>query len=632
MSFLKLNRLVVTKDGKDVYSEEFHSGVNIIRGVNSAGKSTVANLIFYAIGGEFINWLPEAASCDSVLAELEINDNVITVRRDIETIQRRPMMIYFGPLSRASQSLYEGWISHPYNRTDNTESFSQVLFKMLGFPEVSTENQDSITMNQILRLIYIDQLSSLESLMRNEDFDSPVIRSAIGNLLLGMYDDDLLSKQMVLRSKEREFNEIQKQVTAIEDVFKNSPFEFNKTVIDREIGQTRDQLIKVLATLKEPALIADSLKKTDTRNQINLLAESLVSLKKKYGQIQDQIKKIQLEVIDSKEFISVLVTKLSSIKDSIKARTVLGNLPILYCPVCLEKISEETPADHCALCKTEVKDYQGSSKVLRMQLEIEMQIKESSEILQEKDDELKKLTDDRLSIEKSLQRAQSDYDIFINQSRSSLENKYDALLEQKGKLIAQLDFLDKQLKLIYSYEEYKIQSFALKNQIEQLNSDITRLKDLQRSKTTTAYNRIKHYALELLSGDGKYEEKFQNGQAVSIDFSKNSYYLDGRNRFSASSMVLLKNCVRFAIFFASVELEYFRFPRFILCDNMEDKGMVPARSQNFQINVVKIAQSEQFKNKKFQIIYSTSMIPDSLNAPEFTVGEFYTEENKTLKI
>ena len=97
-------------------------------------------------------------------------------------------------------------------------------------------------------------------------------------------------------------------------------------------------------------------------------------------------------------------------------------------------------------------------------------------------------------------------------------------------------------------------------------------------------------------------------------------------------MVLLKNCVRFAIFFASLELDYFRYPKFILCDNIEDKGMVEARSKNFQRNIVRLANSKEFKEKDFQIIMTTSMIEEELDIQKYTVGEKYTQINKSLVI
>lgn len=310
----------------------------------------------------------------------------------------------------------------------------------------------------------------------------------------------------------------------------------------------------------------------------------------------------------------------------------MGAIPLQYCPVCLEKLDENVEENHCKLCKKEVKENPGKSKLLRMQLEIEMQVKESQKILKTKESKIEELETSLKEISRSLVKAQADYDVYINQSRTSLETKFDQLLEQKGKLNAEIDFLGKQIQLIESYEDYKNNQYSLKAQIDRLKEETERLANLQRKNSSTAYSRIQHYALELLKGDGTYEEKFQNGHSVQINFGKNSFYLDGRNRFSASSMVLLKNCVRFAIFFASLELGYFRYPKFILCDNIEDKGMVETRSKNFQRNIVRLANSEEFKGKNFQIIMATSMIDEELDIPEYTVGKKYSKGSKSLNL
>ena len=240
MSFLKLNKLLVTKESDTAYYEVFHKGINIIRGDNSSGKSTISNFIFFALGGEFTNWLPEAASCNYVYAEVELNGVTLTFKREIEAKQMKPMSIFFGKLEDGLKSNYEGWQTYPYRKSSNAESFSQIIFKALDFPEVSTDNQESITVNQILRLIYIDQLSALDSLMRNEDFDSPLIRTAIGNLLLGTYDDNLLGQQMILKQKERELSEIKKQIYAIKEVFNNSLFEFDKEKIKSSLDEKKN--------------------------------------------------------------------------------------------------------------------------------------------------------------------------------------------------------------------------------------------------------------------------------------------------------------------------------------------------------------------------------------------------------
>jgi len=632
MSFLKLNKLLVSKEGVSVYSEEFHNGINIIRGHNSTGKSTVSNFIFYVLGGEFVDWLHEAASCDYVVAEIEVNEVIVTIKREIENTQRRPMSIYFGNITNALASNISGWNIYPYNKTDKTESFSQILFKALEFPEISTENQESITLNQILRLLYIDQLSSLDSLMRNEDFDSPLIRSAIGNLLLGTYDDALLKLQMQLRKKDKDLNDLKKQVSALEDVFDNSPFDFNSDLIQKDIDSKRAQLKNVINSLKEPETISLSVNKNDTRNEIIDLRKKLTLYKSRYDVSLNEISKAKSSIIDNNEFIGVLNSKLLAISDSLNSRDILGNFPLLYCPVCLEKLDEVIEDNHCKLCKKEIKNDIGRSKLLRMKLEVEMQIKESTDILKAKEEKLESLMASIKDTERELKNAQYSYDVFINQTRSSVDNKYDKLLEQKGKLFADIEFSEKQLQLVSLYGEYKTQLFAVKSAKDRLSDAIERHSALQWKKSSTAYSTIQKYALELLKGDGAYEEKFQDGRKVSINFSKNSFYLDDRNRFSASSLVLLKNCVRFAIFFASVELDYFRYPRFILCDNIEDKGMEEARSKNFQKNIAFIANSNEFKDKNFQIIMTTSMIADELNIKDYTIGKFYGDKGKSLEL
>lgn len=632
MSFLKLNKLLVSKDGESVYFQEFHEGLNIIRGHNSTGKSTIANFIFFVLGGEFVDWLPEAASCNFVVAEIEINSAIITIKRDVENIQRRPMSIYFGELEKAMSSNIAGWNIYPYSKSDKTESFSQVFFKALDFPEISTENQESITVNQILRLLYVDQLSSLDSLMRNEDFDSPLIRSAIGNLLLGTYNDKLLSLQIQLRQKERDYNEIKKQVKALEDVFDNSAFDFDRESIQKNIKEKANQLNNVIEALKKPETISSSVKTNDTKNEIKALRANLLKYKSRYDVSLREISNLNSNIIDNNEFISVLNSKLIAINESLSSREVLGSFPIQYCPVCLEKIDDSTPDNHCKLCKKEIKDDIGKTKLLRMKLEVEMQIKESSIILKEKEENLESYLSSIKDTERELKNAQHNYDLFISQTRTSVDNKYDKLLEQKGKLFADIEFLEKQLQLVASYGEYKTQLFTLQSAKVRLSDAIDRQTELQRRNATTAYSTIQKYALKLLKGDGAYEEKFQDGRKITINFGKNAFYLDDRNRFSASSLVLLKNCVRFAIFFASVELDYFRYPRFILCDNIEDKGMEEARSKNFQKNIADIVNSTAFNDKHFQIIMTTSMIAPELNIEDFTIGDFYDGTEKSLKL
>ena len=50
ISFVRLNCLRILNEDYVAYNEEFHAGVNIIRGQNGTGKTTIADFIFYILG------------------------------------------------------------------------------------------------------------------------------------------------------------------------------------------------------------------------------------------------------------------------------------------------------------------------------------------------------------------------------------------------------------------------------------------------------------------------------------------------------------------------------------------------------------------------------------------------------
>jgi hypothetical protein len=151
------------------------------------------------------------------------------------------------------------------------------------------------------------------------------------------------------------------------------------------------------------------------------------------------------------------------------------------------------------------------------------------------------------------------------------------------------------------------------------------------AKESSALAEIQKYTNIFLQSDSAlaYEEYFASAHNITLDLANNTFLLDGRNQFSASSITLLKNSIHFAILFASLDLDFFRYPRLIICDNMEDKGMKPERSQNFQRMVVKLSQDAKVQH---QIIFTTSMIDPALDSSPLCVGPNYTANLKTLSL
>jgi DNA repair exonuclease SbcCD ATPase subunit len=96
---LIVRRLVVQRNDVAVYDEHFHEGVNVVRGENSSGKSTVLNCIFYGLGGDLADWSEVALLCTRVVLEVELNGKIATLSREISSSIGQPMDI-FGAESR----------------------------------------------------------------------------------------------------------------------------------------------------------------------------------------------------------------------------------------------------------------------------------------------------------------------------------------------------------------------------------------------------------------------------------------------------------------------------------------------------------------------------------------------------
>ena len=115
---LTLNRLVVMgEDSVRYYDQSFRKGLNVIYGTNSSGKTTILDFIYYALGGDVKSWREGAKRCFCVAAELQIAGDVITIRRDIDPLDRsqRPALISWGDLDLAFSVGGPEWLKYSYS-------------------------------------------------------------------------------------------------------------------------------------------------------------------------------------------------------------------------------------------------------------------------------------------------------------------------------------------------------------------------------------------------------------------------------------------------------------------------------------------------------------------------------------
>ncbi|MFM2334269.1 MAG: hypothetical protein RIS91_272 [Bacteroidota bacterium] len=630
--FLKLNRLVIfTKSGQIAYDEIFHDGVNIIRGNNGAGKSTIGNFIFYVLGGDFKKWTTAALHCGDVYAEVQINTEPITIKRTVSNAGNQPMSIFWGSYEEAKVAGSEGWQIFSYRRSDDKKSFSNALFISLGFPELRGDVDSTITMHQVLRMLYIDQKSLTLDLLMTESFDSSITRKTISDLLFGVYDDSLYTDKIDLRESEKDFDIKKKQFEGIEQIFKASDNELNSDIINALIEENNRQLLSIEDYLKVKEQEENKITEGNEEKELKIvtLKTELLSTRQSLSLLQTQINEYEFELMDSKDFIISLEKRAISLADSLLTRETFIEIKMNHCPNCLLPLEAAIDENHCELCKQQLPEDKGSSQIKRMQQEIDNQIRESKKLFLEKEHKQLEFKSSFPTIEQKARALQRELDEALATVKTERNQELDELLIKKGELRSKNDYLIKQLKALEQIEVIRKELAGLKFKIDTLKSRIFSKEADQRKRLESAYQLIQAYSLRILHSDLGRQQEFTTGTNVTLDFDKNTFALDGENNFSESSNVYLKNSVRFAIFFASLDKDFFRFPRFILCDNIEDKGMQPDRSQSFQKELVSISAES---NTRHQIIITTSMISPDLDNTELCVGQFYTETNKTLKL
>ena len=631
---LFLQRLrIVTLENKIAYDEQFHKGVNIIRGQNSSGKSTIIRFIFFALGGSYSAFVPEALKCRYVMAEVCINEGtVVTLKRylDVNTEQRinskAPMYIYYGTLDESlNDKKKDVWQKFGYNTSSERRSFSNILFEMLGLPEVKSDS--NITMHQLLRLVYLDQESPTESLFYFESFDKELTRETVAEILLGVYDEALYKAKLDLLSVQGELKE-SKGTIKIANAFFANPLTKSSAVIQSYLSNLANEISRLtdeIAKMRESTIKA----KVKTREYETFQSE-VSALRRQQLELENDIKNLEMEILDSSFFIATLFKKIEALDSSIATRDYLDKLPLEYCPECLSKLDTNVPEGHCRLCKSPIDNTQGKAQALRIKLEIGFQIRESEQLLAqnielktEKENELK-------SVMVSLRTAQSQLDSSLKNVLTTADEQLDQLIQTKG-------FKEGEILQYKSFLETALQYESIlkrHEELQQKESELTRFIEAKAStlkqKRREIDRNVSGIGIYLLKHDELRQTEFQSADDFTIDYKQNIAYISNQYiKLSASSGFYLKMAARFAIFLASLKNSDMRYPRLLFSDNMEDKGMEENRAKNFQRTIIKYLQ--KIGNDNYQLIYATSMCADEYDNEQYTVGEKYSEDNKSLK-
>jgi DNA repair exonuclease SbcCD ATPase subunit len=353
---LIVNRLIIERNGTAVYDEHFHAGVNIIRGENASGKSTILNFLYYGLGGDLTDWSEIAQLCTRVLVEVSLNGKIATLSREVSTQRGQAMDVFGGDFSTAQKAPRDEWIRYPYARSASKESFSQAIFRLLKIPEVANEISGNLTMNQILRLLYADQLSPVDSIFKFDTvFDSPLLRDAVGRLLCGAYDSTLYLNELEIRALQREFDTASGELRSLFAVLGTGDQGLTLEWIagERHVLEEERRSIQIQIEEAERRIFTSTADDELTLAAQEEAYEHVQALQAELGAARQDRDSLALNIADSAAFIASLQSKIEALNDAAEVAKHIGEVRFHACPACYAPLlDEEQPTHACHLCKT----------------------------------------------------------------------------------------------------------------------------------------------------------------------------------------------------------------------------------------------------------------------------------------
>jgi len=634
MTFLNpsfsIRRFKVFQGGREAFSCAFHKGVNVIRGRNSSGKTTIMDLLAFSIGAENIRWKPQALLCTLTLTEVLLNDKPACFKREISKDSMRPLSILWGTMDDALKSSPNQWEIYPFKRSEKTLSFSQVILNSMDMPLAQGEGASILTMHQILRVLYADQPSVHSPIFRNDIFDKALTRETVGDYLCGIFDDKLYSSLIELKQVDSTLSTKISELRSIFSVLGRSGQSENIHFIEQKIidlESKKNKLYDKLNDLKGRA-IAEGNNKNADREKTDTLRKRLNKAKADEVRNSDKVASLEMEVADSEMFINELEARYQALNESGVAREFFSNVQFQFCPSCLSELYS-TSDGSCTLCKNHTPEGSEAPQLLRMKNEISVQLKESKFLLEHNCEELNKLKVQIPELKKNVQALVREYEDVSTTWENAYEIEFEALTKSIGRIEEEINQAYESQKLSDVITELQNDRNNLQSRKDILESLIESLQGKEQSRKVDVAKTVEDIMIRLLKLDLPLQTEFIEPKQVSFSFVDNEVYVNGSKNFSESSAVVLRHVFHLALLTASLNKSYMRLPRFLMLDGIDDGGMEKERSHNLQKIIVQETQSYLHD---FQLIYATSEINPAYDDTELVVGRYFNPDDRSLEV
>lgn len=345
MKRFRLNKLTLIGLRKN-YEVCFHSGLNYISGPMSTGKSTIAEMINYALGYEsHKNYIEVSESCSDVQLEFTIGEEHFKIIRPLFDFERPVKLFRFNKENAAFETEFE---LLQIDSPQNEESLSSFLLQELGFFNVKVANQP-FSFRDLYKYCYVKQTTiDSENLLSEKTWGPNIKRKPTFELIFNLFDTVLSDLKAQLKTKSEELSDLEKRRIGVFDFLKKL------NLLDHKLYLEQKKQLDDTIELKKAQLYAI---KANARSDSSLNRE----LEREIFDYKEKLAQFDKEIYDQKEYVNKLIllrnqyrSEMDKIEFLIEGAFTLGRYKFAYCPSCLNEVIHSSQ-NGCELCGNDIK-------------------------------------------------------------------------------------------------------------------------------------------------------------------------------------------------------------------------------------------------------------------------------------
>jgi hypothetical protein len=341
MMLLKLTLVGKSKD----YTVNFRKGLNYISGHMSTGKSSILEMIDYALGSkQHKSYIEISNNCTDVVLELFINEDQYLIRRKLFDFEAAVIVEIWDN----DEGKYIYYTRCAVGSPNNKNSLSAFLMERINLSDI-TISKDTFSFRDLFKYSYLKQTEiDSEDILNEKQWALNNKRKATFEIIFNIYDNQLDNYKKARDKAELDLKELEISVEGISeflsraDITNMEDFLKNSKDLSNDINILRNKLISIKT------------KQKITTPHANELRERIISLK-------TELLELGCKKREQIEYISKLRLLQNQYDSEVEKRQMakqgyfsFSQYDFLYCPNCFAPLNaDERTHDICCLCGNE---------------------------------------------------------------------------------------------------------------------------------------------------------------------------------------------------------------------------------------------------------------------------------------